>query len=85
MAVGLERAHAQLFGQGEGLAVVGGGLLVLPGLVMRGDRAEESQVVGLLSPFPVGLGEREGTQGQLVRLLHAPSQHIGLAQPGERD
>jgi hypothetical protein len=35
MAVGLERAHAQFLGQGEGLAVVAGGGLDLGGRLAR--------------------------------------------------
>src|SRR5262249_814570 len=41
--------------------------------------------IGFLSPFLVGTGEFEGTQGKLVRILQTSSQKICLAQPGERD
>ena len=34
-AVGLERAHAQLFGQDDGLMIVGAGLRALRGLALR--------------------------------------------------
>ena len=42
VAVGLERAHAQLFGQGEGLLVVGFGLLALWWFALRRNVAEEA-------------------------------------------
>ena len=49
VAVGLERAHAQLSGQGEGLPVVDLGLLDLRGFVVRGDLTEQAQSIGLVS------------------------------------
>ena len=42
VAVGLERAHAQLLGQGEGLAVVGFGQLGLWGLALHRNVAKEA-------------------------------------------
>jgi hypothetical protein len=42
VAVGHERAHAECLGQGEGLAVVGFGLIVLRGLTPRRNLAEEA-------------------------------------------
>ena len=45
--MGLERAHAQLFGQGEGLLVVGGGLVDVRGSAMRGNVAEDVAKMGL--------------------------------------
>ena len=44
VAVRLEWAHAQLFGQGEGLQVVGFGLVCLRRLTMRCDRAEGARI-----------------------------------------
>jgi hypothetical protein len=41
--VGLERAHAKLVGQGEGLLVVVFGRLGLRRIMMYGDVAEESE------------------------------------------
>ena len=38
----LQRAHANLLGQGESLAVLGGGLVDVWGLATHGDLAKES-------------------------------------------
>ena len=81
-AVRLERAHAEFFGQGEGLLVVGLGRLDLWGIAVRGDLAEEPQGLGLVSPFFVLAGELEGTLGKLACVLHAAGQQIGLAHAG---
>jgi hypothetical protein len=43
VAVGLERAHAKLLGQGEGLAVVSGGLVDVRGLALCGDLSKDLQ------------------------------------------
>ena len=51
VAVGLERAHAECLGQGEGLAVGGFGLFDLRGLTLRRNVAEEVQGIRLVSPF----------------------------------
>jgi hypothetical protein len=67
MAVGLERAHADRLGQGEGLAVVALGRLDLRGAAVRGDVAEEPQGIRLIAlplitaasglvPFPGPVG-----------------------------
>ena len=42
MAVGLERAHTKFLGQGEGLAVVDGGLVVFWRIAPRCNVTEES-------------------------------------------
>ena len=80
MAVGLERAHAEFVGQGEGLAVVGFGLLDLRGLALRRDLAEEPQGIGLVAAFLVRTGERQRSLGEGVRLLQAASQQMCLPQ-----
>ena len=59
VAVGLERAHPQLLGQGEGLLVVRFGLRSFSGRTLGGDLPEEPQGVGSVSPFLMGLGERQ--------------------------
>ena len=59
MAVGLERAHAEFLGQGEGLLVVGFGRLDLRGLALRRNVAEEAQGIRLVAPFLVLTGERQ--------------------------
>ena len=58
VAVGLERAHAELLGQGEGLAVVGFGLLDLRGIALRRNLAEEPQGICLVAMFLVLAGSR---------------------------
>ena len=71
VAVGLERAHAQFLGQGEGLAVVGYGWLALRGIAMRGNVAEEAQGIRLVAPFLV-----------LDRRAPAPAQRERAPPPG---
>src|SRR5256885_8529622 len=51
VAVGLEQAHAEFLGEGEGLAVVGGCLVDVRGSAMHGDRTEEAQSIRLVAPF----------------------------------
>ena len=80
MAVGLERAHAQLLGQGEGLAVVGFGLRRLRRIAPRGDRAEEAQRIRLVATFLVRTGECERLLGEGVRLLQTAGQQLRLAE-----
>ena len=81
VAVGLERAHAQFLGQGEGLAVVG--------LRLRrsseGSRcaaivAEEAQGIRLVATFLVLAGVRQRLRGEGVRLLQAAGQQLRLPQ-----
>jgi hypothetical protein len=56
MAMGLERAHAQFLGQGEGLLVVDFGLNGLWGLTLRRHRAEKPQGVSFVAAFLMGAG-----------------------------
>jgi hypothetical protein len=80
MAVGHEWTHAEFFGQGEGLPVVGFGWPNLRGGLMGSDLPEEPQGPRLVSPLLMGTGEVEGTPSELDRLLYAASQQIGLAR-----
>ena len=80
VAVGLERAHAELLGQGEGLAVVIFGLIAVRRLTPRRHVAEEAQGIRLVAAFLVRTGERQGALGEGVRLLQAPSQELRLPQ-----
>ena len=80
MAVGLERTHAEFLGQGEGLAVVGFGLLNLRGLALRRNVAEEAQGIRLVAPFLVRTGKRQRPLGEGVRLLQTASQQLRLPQ-----
>ena len=74
VAVGLQRAHAEFVGQGEGLAVVGCGRLGLRRIALRSDVAEEAQGPCLVSPFLVVPAELERPLGQGQRLLQAAGQ-----------
>jgi hypothetical protein len=47
----LERAHAQLVGQGEGQLVVGSGLVNVRGSARRGDLAEEPEGRSFVAQF----------------------------------
>src|SRR5439155_1514929 len=84
VAVRLERAHTQLFGQGEGLAVVADGGLDLWGCLARRALAQEPQGPGLGAALLALAGEVESLRGALARLLQATRQQIGLAQVGDR-
>ena len=78
MAVGLERAHPQFLGQGEGLAVGGCGWLTLRGIAMRRNVAEEAQGIRLVAPLPALMGECQRTFGQGMRLVQTASQQMRL-------
>jgi hypothetical protein len=73
MTVGLERAHAEFLGQGESLAVVGGGLIDVWGSAPRCNLAEEAQGIRLVATFLVLMGERQRALGESVRLLQVTS------------
>jgi hypothetical protein len=67
--VGLERAHAECLGEGEGLLVVGCGWLALWRLAPCGDLTEKPQRICLVAAFLVSTGERQYPLGEGVRLL----------------
>src|SRR4029453_4465194 len=68
-AVGLERVHAQLFGQGESLAVMGCGLCSLRRLPICRNVAEEAQGIRLVAAFLVLTSKRQRTFGKGMSLL----------------
>ena len=80
MAVGLEWAHAQLFGQGEGLAVVAGSGFALWGRLACRALAQEPQGPGLVAAVLALAGEIESLHGVMARLLQAASHQIRLAE-----
>jgi hypothetical protein len=80
VAVGNQRAHLQLLGQGEGLAVVISGLHALWRLAPRRNVAEETQGIRLVAPFLVLTGERQCRLSKGVCLLQAAGQQICLPQ-----
>ena len=79
VAMGLERAHPQRLGEGEGLAVVGGGLVDVRRLVMPGDLAEEPIGVCLIASSGVGTGEIEEVAGEEARVLHTADEQQSIA------
>jgi hypothetical protein len=80
--VRLERAHAQLFGQGEGLTVVVDGGFALGARQACHALTEEPQGPGLVPALLILAGEIKSLCGALVRLFQAASQQICLAKPG---
>ena len=82
--MGLERAHAEFLGQGEGLVVVGFGLLALRGLAPRGNIAEEAQGIRLVTAFLVLRVCSRACSARVLRLLQAAGQQLRLAQVREQ-
>ena len=76
VAMGLERAHAQFLGQGEGLTEVGFGFFDMRGFATCGTLAEEAQGIGLVAPFLALTGECQRALGKGVRLPQAASQQV---------
>ena len=74
MAVGLERAHAEFVGQGEGLAVGDLRQRDFQGLTLCRNLTQEPQGPGLVAAFLLGPGEGEGARGVCAGLLPAVSQ-----------
>ena len=66
--MGLERAHAEFLGQGEGLLIVGLGLLDIRRLAPRCSVAEEAQGIRLVATFLVRTGMRQCMLGKGVRI-----------------
>ena len=81
--MGLERAHAQRLGEGEGLAVVAYGWLGLGGRLARRALAEEPQCPGLVAALLILAGELERLRGALG-LGREPDNNVGwyLVQQG---
>src|SRR2546428_130320 len=85
VAVGDERAHAELVGEGHGLPVGGFGLLGIRGIAMRGDLAQSPESPRLVRPTLVVTGKIEGLTGKPDRILdsvgHPWRQSPGLPPP----
>jgi hypothetical protein len=71
VAVGLERAHAEFDGQGEGLLLGGFSVLAVQGSVPRRNLAEEMQGIRLVATFLVRTDERQRPLSKALRLLQA--------------
>src|SRR5262245_30523488 len=69
VAVGRKRAHAECLGEGEGLAVVGFGLVDVWWLAPPGDLAQEPAGLRLIATLLVDNGVIEGTTGHRCCLL----------------
>ena len=76
MAVGLQRAHTNLLGQGEGLAVMGGGLVDIWGLATHGNVAEETVRMRLVAASRMGAGEVAEAFGQILLGPSKPCAHV---------
>ena len=74
MAVGDERAHAELAGEGQRLAVVAFGVL---GAACRRDVTGEAEGVGLACPSPQPTGERQCLSGVAGGLVDPPGGEVG--------
>jgi hypothetical protein len=83
VAVGYERTHPQLLGEGEGLVVVGVGLFDLRGITMCGNVTEEAQGIRLTTSMLVAMEILTGTGGERLRLLQAAGVQMRLAQDGK--
>jgi hypothetical protein len=76
VAVGLERAHAEFFGQGEGLAVTFSSLIAPRRLTLRRNIAEEAQGIRLVAAFLVFIGECQLTLGEGMCFLTASERRL---------
>ena len=80
VAVGLERAHAEFLGQGQGLLVVGFGLCGIGGIGVGMDNAKLVQREGLVPALLLLPGQVERLVGVLPGLLAASRQTTDLAE-----
>ena len=83
VAVRLERAHAQLFGQGERLTIVANGRLALWGRLARRALTQELQGPGLVAALLILAGEIIRLLCTLAFLFRATGQQIRLAERGD--
>ncbi len=83
MAVGDERAHAELVGPGEGLAVVRIGGRRVRRVGLRGDLAEEAQDPGFVAALPLAAGELDGPLGHRNRIVPTTGQEVRFPEMAE--
>src|SRR5262249_14937324 len=83
MAVNYERAHAEFFGQCQGLLIVGFGQRDIGGIGMGIDGAKLVQYDRFVSVCLLLSGEVERLAGVLPGLLAAPLQETNLAEPDD--
>src|SRR5262245_18767552 len=85
MTVGSERAHPELLGPGEGLAVLRRGRLLIRRVGLRGDLAEETSHPGLVAALLLAVREVERAAGDFERALSAAVQQMRLREIGEEE
>jgi hypothetical protein len=73
VTVRLKGTHAEFVSQGEGLKVVGCGLLDAWGIAMYSDVAEEPQSIRLLASLLTVTRERKSTLCDVHRVIHTAS------------
>jgi hypothetical protein len=83
VAMRLQRAHAQVLGQGESLAVVASSLVDVQGLALHSNFAEEAMRMCLVAAPYLGTGELEKAASKRARFVHAADEEQGFAQLGE--
>ena len=81
MAVGLERAHAEFVGQGEGLLIVGFGLHDIRGIGVGVDNAKLVQRTRLTPACLLLAGQGERLARVLPGLFTASRQTADLTEP----
>ena len=74
----MERAHAELIGQGESLAEIFFCSLGLQGIMSCHNVAEEAQGIGLVAAFLMRTGECQCPLGEGLRLLQTAGQQLRL-------
>jgi hypothetical protein len=83
MAVRQERAHLEGLGQRYGLLVGRFGGLNLQGGTLPRHLTAEPQGVRLIALLLAATGVRQGTPGELMRVLEATGQEIRFAKMGD--
>ena len=81
VAVGLEGAQAQFFGQGQGLLVVDGGWRQLGGIGGGLDSTNLVQRLRLIAPLLILPRQDQGLAGLLPGFVVASSEQTGRAEP----
>lgn len=83
VAVGDERTHAKLGGQGEGVAVAAFSRFDI-GMVWPSDNlAKQAEAPRLVATLLVSLGEGHGLPGLLQSIVEAPFEQVCLTEPRE--
>src|SRR3989442_13943252 len=82
VAVGDERAHAELAGERQRLAVV---VFSVLGIAGRCDVTGKVKSVGLASPSPQPAGERQGLSGVAGGLIDPPGREVGRPRAQKND